>query len=143
MPYFGLLSFLRKEDKMKSYTITTFQCPTSGFFLFYDNRCISYWYIVFCFNALLRASSFSTRFFQIYKHGYRIVSMPYFGLLPFLREFYVNKKQQISCFNALLRASSFSTSFLKFQMLIWMCFNALLRASSFSTLDTIAMEKNQ
>ena len=63
-----------------------FQCPTSGFFLFY------------------------TRIEAVEKSTFNIVSMPYFGLLPFLPK-RKNKMLKIkNCFNALLRASSFSTS---------------------------------
>ena len=59
MPYFGLLPFLptdTKEDAQKWY---------KGF------------------NALLRASSFSTQKKSQMRRS-RNVSMPYFGLLPFL-----------------------------------------------------------
>ena len=35
MPYFGLLSFLLGNSKTFTFGWKTFQCPTSGFFLFY------------------------------------------------------------------------------------------------------------
>ena len=37
MPYFGLFPFLQTRSECeKSQEETLFQCPTSGFFLFYD-----------------------------------------------------------------------------------------------------------
>ena len=38
-----------------------------------------------CFNALLRATFFSTNGLWLQEEKERIVSMPYFGLFPFLR----------------------------------------------------------
>ena len=63
-----------------------FQCPTSGFFLFY-----SYFITVdkssyARFNALLRASFFSTIYRDLKGKNTYAVSMPYFGLLSFLRD---------------------------------------------------------
>ena len=61
-----------------------FQCPTSGFFLFYVLRVLASWDNSKCFNALLRASFFST-FSGVEEFSQKIiVSMPYFGLLSFL-----------------------------------------------------------
>ena len=84
MPYFGLLSFLRIKTPKGDYTTEMFQCPTSGFFLFYTR-------------------------IQLQKNSRLSVSMPYFGLLSFLLTCsFVYRERQI-CFNALLRASFFST----------------------------------
>ena len=87
-----------------------FQCPTSGFFLFYDCVKSEERGILWGFNALLRASSFSTSHLQ----GCKV--------------------QRNYCFNALLRASSFSTSTKNNSIINLTSFNALLRASSFSTI---------
>ena len=86
MPYFGLFSFLRlrlqvtKSEKETCFnallraflfstvppdlgrqTLGVFQCPTSGFSLFYDNR------------------------LEYKRKRVMFVSMPYFGLFSFLR----------------------------------------------------------
>ena len=66
MPYFGLLPFLHFRDTEDALMDILFQCPTSGFFLFYGNH-----------EYFLRLR--------------RCVSMPYFGLLPFLRTMAKNK----------------------------------------------------
>ena len=85
MPYFGLLPFLRWQKWRELCQISMFQCPTSGFFLFYSKYAGSGACKQICFNALLRASSFSTR------------------------QYSPQAQAQAECFNALLRASSFST----------------------------------
>ena len=111
MPYFGLFPFLHIEaltesiDRLgfnallrafsfstarriikKEVNLWRFQCPTSGFFLFYKHvlnaksRRKKH-----CFNALLRAFSFSTIVKSCWHQQNNYVSMPYFGLFPFLR----------------------------------------------------------
>ena len=129
---FFLFYEIKKEKPEKEIL---FQCPTSGFFLFY-----SWW--------------------NSWRTGWRsYVSMPYFGLLPFLHQSCLEIKEGIlRGFNALLRASFFSTYlwkiwiqlkqvfqcptsgfflFYKSVICFWLsmltCFNALPRASSFST----------
>ena len=84
-PTSGFFLFYNFNHSRKHNLELRFQCPTSGFFLFYP--CQKWWKtgIDGCFNALLRASSFSTT---------TIVDL--------------QAPLQI-CFNALLRASSFST----------------------------------
>ena len=85
MPYFGLLSFLRIKTPKGDYTTEMFQCPTSGFFLFYTR-------------------------IQLQKNSRLSVSMPYFGLLSFLLpRKVVHYVKPVKSFNALLRASFFST----------------------------------
>ena len=68
----------------------------------------------------------------------QLVSMPYFGLLPFLPRIYGNSyTKKNDCFNALLRASFFSTCYHKEVITCYGgCFNALLRASFFSTIKS-------
>ena len=85
MPYFGLLPFLPpisltltmmgrcfnallRASSFSTIHVTSkagedgnmFQCPTSGFFLFYNRRNGDIMKTKESFNALLRASSFST-----------------------------------------------------------------------------------
>ena len=61
MPYFELLPFLPYEDITDKKDRILFQCPTSSFFLFYNRWNNKYcFYKEKSFNALLRASSFST-----------------------------------------------------------------------------------
>ena len=109
MPYFGLLSFLRSSHssrKLKSY----------------------------CFNALLRASFFSTAIIQTNYHLQRNVSMPYFGLLSFLQT--IAKLAFNKLFGFQCPTSGFFLFYLYTQVIIKIemyCFNALLRASFFST----------
>ena len=90
MPYFGLLPFLRWQKWRELCQISMFQCPTSGFFLFYSKYAGSGACKQICFNALLRASSFSTVTKKDGTVVYSGVSMPYFGLLPFLLKALVN-----------------------------------------------------
>ena len=65
---------------------------------------------------------------------FRLVSMPFFGLTPFLLEETENLATITPCVNALLRAYSISTMF---QAVLWHMgmygVNALLRAYSIST----------
>ena len=85
MPYFGLLPFLRIFKSVFAPKVNLFQCPTSGFFLFY--------------SAEAQASAQALEVFQCPTSGFFLfytrqrakrsrssdfVSMPYFGLLPFL-----------------------------------------------------------
>ena len=111
MPYFGLLPFLRTRREFIGSLLSSVSMPYFGLLPFLLT--MSLVQIVrrhSCFNALLRASSFST--------GGRK-----------WRKTWTRK-----CFNALLRASSFSTlPLMKLKLLLPNCFNALLRASSFST----------
>ena len=90
-----------------------FQCPTSGFFLFYE---------------------YKDSEGRLY---YGNVSMPYLGLLPFLRLILLYFVLMVPvCFNALPRASSFSTQHQQQQQaMLLKGFNALPRASSFSTVQ--------
>ena len=62
MPYFGLFSFLRLYCGLQLCKKIAFQCPTSGFSLFYAPQNKSF----------LKVQS--------------PVSMPYFGLFSFLRD---------------------------------------------------------
>ena len=59
MPYFGLFSFLLCVWIEQIEQQEEFQCPTSGFSLFY-NKGGDKGGILWCFNALLRAFLFST-----------------------------------------------------------------------------------
>ena len=87
MPYFGLLSFLHHPQPIiKELLCRLFQCPTSGFFLFYSMSLCDEIKLNGCFNALLRASFFSTIYDSIIFWKIRSVSMPYFGLLSFLQD---------------------------------------------------------
>ena len=82
----GLVLFYLLIMNIAIWIFNLFQCPTSGFFLFYPE-----------FMGILTPKKM-------------IVSMPYFGLLSFLpyntRRVYEDYKHS---FNALLRASFFST----------------------------------
>ena len=85
MPYFGLLSFLQSTIPSYFEKLEAFQCPTSGFFLFYKTdvllllrcncsfQCPTSGFFLFYIMRLMRTRK------MIY------VSMPYFGLLSFLR----------------------------------------------------------
>ena len=87
-----------------------------------------------CVNALHRASPIST--FQKFScSGCSLdVSMPYIGLLPFLRRSDPEEVNSHSCVNALHRASPISTSDVKAKEGVYIqCVNALHRASPIST----------
>ena len=84
MPFFGLLSFLLWSLPESSGAVEWCQCPSSGFSHFYH--------------------SISLRRIRIV-----CVSMPFFGLLSFLRMTELNAEARKDCVNALLRASFFST----------------------------------
>ena len=109
-------------------------------------------------NALYRASPISTQFRRNRQNRQRSVSMPYIGLLPFLRillrvaqrriwcqcpisgfsHFYLScfwkSEESLSCVNALYRASPISTgSRQRSGNRFYLCVNALYRASPIST----------
>ena len=95
-----------------------FQCPTSGFSLFYGQK-------MFCPTP---QSS---------------VSMPYFGLFSFLRNYSWKEGLFKVCFNALLRVFLFSTeAFGEMKRRYEKCFNALLRAFLFSTFLREGVKRN-
>ena len=137
MPYFGLLSFLPPIPIILQMFTQGVSMPYFGLLSFLHIRTGKLHDKFICFNALLRASFFST-------------------LL--LKKIFINI---VMCFNALLRASFFSTrdliTLVPLQMDVFqcptsgfflfytaakllkddstgICFNALLRASFFSTL---------
>ena len=89
MPYFGLFSFLPGYKHPSGFNSLLFQCPTSGFSLFYNMQD------------------------QELVNKFSNVSMPYFGLFSFL-PFQAQKNTAIESrsFNALLRAFLFSTLWL-------------------------------
>ena len=63
MPYLGLSSFLHTFSKTRKLDGILFQCPTSGFLLFYRTGTLRHSSVKnSCFNALPRAFFFSTRF---------------------------------------------------------------------------------
>ena len=77
MPYHGLSSFLLGESNRRRDVKCMFQCPTTGFLLFYKNQ-------------------------KKTETKYIIVSMPYHGLSSFLR--YVSASLEITGFaNPFLR----------------------------------------
>ena len=63
----------------------------------------------FCFNALYRANSISTKICRFRGRFHFHVSMPYIGPTPFLQVRIEVTKTQMNCFNALYRANSIST----------------------------------
>ena len=134
MPYFGLLLFYDRVIALHDSKINVFQCPTTGFLLFYRTvlRVLATWDN--CFNALFRAFFFSTYVKSAVSICWIMVSMPYFGLSSFLRERITMIKSSKLSFNALPRAFFFSTC-----KPYWKrnsdkeCFNALPRAFFFST----------
>ena len=84
MPFFELLSFLLRYILTRERKLVC-QCPSSGFSHFYrkaESLDAAHWLRV---NALLRASLISTLDREEWKAGYKLVSMPFFGLLSFLR----------------------------------------------------------
>ena len=93
MPYFGLFPFLLKQLQWQGILMQEFQCPTSGFFLFYGKE------------SFMRKLAFD-------------VSMPYFGLFPFLRPYSMETRNNKYRFNALLRAFSFSTGYLAYRRML-------------------------
>ena len=112
---------------------TRFQCPTTGFLLFYENiinqflckehvsmpyHGLSSFLLknnftekinVKCFNALPRAFFFSTLRKLKFIASICIVSMPYHGLSSFLQLRHKEVGKGLDCFNALPRAFFFST----------------------------------
>ena len=111
MPYLGLSSFLFSKVHNFTKHLKPFQCPTSGFLLFYKiplNRMVvkavvsmpylglssflhaDKGYILFVpeprFNALPRAFFFSTTTGEEVSEENTDVSMPYLGLSSFLRK---------------------------------------------------------
>ena len=146
-----------------------FQCPTTGFLLFYG-RFVGFMHALKkCFNALPRAFFFSTKMQMrmniknrinvsmpyhglssflpkniLYnKEGIKNVSMPYHGLSSFLHEGYLVYRRMLLCFNALPRAFFFSTGKDLIMKKINKSFNALPRAFFFSTSFTITKDTRQ
>ena len=79
-----------------------FQCPTSGFLLFYCDKIGGDYMEVKCFNALPRAFFFSTLSVWLPAEKKWVVSMPYLGLSSFLR--YVSASLEFTGFaNPFLR----------------------------------------
>ena len=85
MPYFGLSSFLPKKND-KYFLNVLFQCPISGFLLFYRPISLGEQKRLRCFNALFRAFFFSTGNNNEQQVSRKRVSMPYFGLSSFLHK---------------------------------------------------------
>ena len=86
MPYVGLLLFLRNQGGSTGNLLVC-QCPTSGFFYFYEE-------VLYVVGAIA------------------VVSMPYVGLLLFLPKRFCCMTEEHNCVNALRRASSISTAVL-------------------------------
>ena len=136
-----------------------FQCPTSGFSLFYGAKFKETLAKLACFNALLRAFLFSTVWsagsssnrvlFQCPTSGFSLFynwrdfdsrckeksfQCPTSGFSLFYTEESKSELMTAVRFNALLRAFLFSTVKEEMEYLKLKCFNALLRAFLFSTL---------
>ncbi len=157
MPYIGLLPFLRGnsiKNKCGMYRVNALYraSPISTADAYKnENHELSV-------NALYRASPISTQFRRNRQNRQRSVSMPYIGLLPFLRillrvaqrriwcqcpisgfsHFYLScfwkSEESLSCVNALYRASPISTgSRQRSGNRFYLCVNALYRASPIST----------
>ena len=108
--------------------------PASGFLHFYRAEEVRRKFSNTRVNALLRAFSISTKE-EKFDTFEQIVSMPCFGLSPFLQYKDAISNEYYVCVNALLRAFSISTSsILKYSAESQGCVNALLRAFSISTI---------
>ena len=86
MPYFELLSFLLfcgdfRESSFKGGFNALLRASFFSTVRLNNNGTNN----EFCFNALLRASFFSTIIQDTFTELFKMVSMPYFGLLSFLR----------------------------------------------------------
>ena len=85
MPYFGLLSFLPPAKFSHNRTMNSFNALLRASFFSTNSKRRLLMRMVTSFNALLRASFFSTNGRNIKFRCWISVSMPYFGLLSFLR----------------------------------------------------------
>ena len=110
MPYFGLFPFLPGDDGNLVMSKEVVSMPYFGLFPFLRNLVMSKEVKEACFNALLRAFSFSTVYDKLLSVLKQRVSMPYFGLFPFLHIEALTESIDRLGFNALLRAFSFSTN---------------------------------
>ena len=86
-----------------------FQCPTSGFSLFYTEESKSELMTAVRFNALLRAFLFSTKIKTHSKLTLTRFQCPTSGFSLFYNYIYSERSKWKACFNALLRAFLFST----------------------------------
>ena len=109
MPYHGLSSFLQLPKLPTEIPKYPFQCPTSGFLLFY-------------------------KYSMYQKEKDMVVSMPYLGFSSFLPLCALEKRNLISVSMPYLGLSSFLQKKKSAETNIETCFNALPRAFFFSTL---------
>ena len=86
-----------------------FQCPTTGFLLFYDNDVFMNERDVISFNALPRAFFFSTILSEVEEERVEMFQCPTTGFLLFYRKLGFDCNNTRTCFNALPRAFFFST----------------------------------
>ena len=115
MPYFGLSSFLPAWSYERNQTTCKFQCPTSGFLLFY--LIVTYRIIFTEIKFQCPTSGFLLFYFipEKWKGGVWSVSMPYLGLSSFLRFSNPSSPTSFKGFNALPRAFFFSTDIIERQ----------------------------
>ena len=94
MPYFGLLPFLRKKDTMELQINFFVSMPYFGllpFLLIMTNTTLSINF--YCFNALLRASSFSTKGGQkIRCQYYHVFQCPTSGFFLFYNKIIIRRR---------------------------------------------------
>ena len=83
-PTTGFLLFYIKNNETGEILTAEFQCPTTGFLLFYNFQNFQRKFQNIRFNALPRAFFFSTLLSLIAPSSHKIVSMPYLGLSSFL-----------------------------------------------------------
>ena len=87
LPRAFFFSTLLSGDRKQLLRYLLFQCPTSGFLLFYLWKKQKHFSIrPLCFNALPRAFFFSTYTHILTVADTYLVSMPYLGLSSFLRQ---------------------------------------------------------
>ena len=135
MPFYGLLSFLLSSTISNRYKKEKCQCPSTGFFHFYEmerKTQLDEYYMCQCP---------STGFFHFYKKKLFQKKMMMKGVNALLRASFISTQHFLlsiekddECVNALLRASFISTIALRFALgEEYVRVNALLRASFIST----------
>ena len=113
MPYFGLLPFLPQRNR-GSKKQSNVSMPYFGLLPFLLFEVFFLLTINNCFNALLRASSFSTEMTDKERTDTQMFQCPTSGFFLFYQDKAIHRDVEIQhCFNALLRASSFSTCYHK------------------------------
>ena len=110
-PTSGFLLFYKLQNSKEELDFIVFQCPTSGFLLFYFELWRSVMRLISVFQCPTSGFLLFYKKMAIQeKNTLLFVSMPYLGLSSFLPEMTTTEKEvTTTCFNALPRAFFFST----------------------------------